>query len=803
MTIRRRLILSYLAILAMLACNLFIYFWSDQKRKSSFEDLRRAIARQNLISSIQQKLNDSQKQVTLLSEIVTPANSGGASPEEIAQFNARLATIDEQIRQWGSLSNARFGQEIEAFRKTVRDLGVSWRIFYEAFGHDQSHALTEIVLRAEPLSRKVTQELLPQLQQEEKAQFEAGNVRFYDTERVTGRITILIFVISGLLSGFLAVVVSRYFSRGLNALKTGVDAIGKGNLGYRIPVWTKDELGRLAHTFNDMAGRLDLAHAELTKANDALHQRQRELQSHMEAAESANKAKSQFLANMSHELRTPMNAIIGYSEMLTEEAEDLGQDTFIPDLQKINIAGKHLLLLINDILDLSKIEAGKMDLYLETFNIGTLIQEICVTFQSMLTKNSNELVSDIPPDLGAMHADATKVRQILYNLLSNACKFTKTGSILVLARRTNARDKEYVEFQVKDTGIGMTAEQTAKIFDAFTQADSSTTRKYGGTGLGLAITRRFCEMMGGDIGVASSPGKGTTFTVRIPTEVVDERKLQSSLERLGASIATESPTGAPISQQSGAAGTVLVIDDDRVIQELMQSFLSKEGYRVIVASRGEEGLKLARGLRPDVITLDVALPSMDGWGVLSTLKADPQLVNIPVIILTMVDDKNTGYALGAAEYLIKPIERDLLVAVMRKYGCLRGRRSVLIAEDDMDVRELLQLTLEKEGWTVETAHNGRVALEVAANRLPGLVLLDLMMPEMDGLSFLDEFRRLPDAVAIPVIVITAKDLTEDDRRRLHGSVQHVLAKSSGTDSLLQQVRELITQCLAQSNVYQN
>jgi signal transduction histidine kinase/DNA-binding response OmpR family regulator len=801
MTIRRRLILSYLAILAMLAFNLFIYFWSDQKRKSTFDDLRRAIARQNLISSIQQKLNDSQKQVTLLSEIVTPANSGGASPEEIAQFNARLATIDDQIRQLSSLSDARFEPQIEAFRTVVRDLGVSWRIFYEDFGRDQSRALTEIVLRAEPLSRKVMQELLPQLEQEEKTQFEAGNVRLYDTARLTGRITILIFVISGLLSGLLAVVVSRYFSRGLNALKTGVDAIGKGNLGYRIPVWTRDELGRLAHTFNDMAGRLDSAHAELTKANDELHQRQRELQKHMEAAESANKAKSQFLANMSHELRTPMNAIIGYSEMLTEEAEDLGQDTFIPDLQKINIAGKHLLLLINDILDLSKIEAGKMDLYLETFNIGTLIQEICMTFQSMLSKNSNELVSDVPPDLGVMHADATKVRQILYNLLSNACKFTKAGSILVLARRTNARGREYVEFQVKDTGIGMTPEQTAKIFDAFTQADSSTTRKYGGTGLGLAITRRFCEMMGGDIGVASSPGEGTIFTVHIPAEVVDERKLQASLERLGASIASEPPTGMPISQQNGGAGSVLVIDDDPVIQELMQSFLSKEGYRVTVASRGEEGLKLARGLRPDVITVDVAMPNMDGWGVLSTLKADPQLADIPVIILTMVDDKSTGYALGAAEYLIKPIERDRLVAVMRKYGRFRDRRNVLIAEDDPDVRELLQRTVEKEGWTVQAAHNGRVALELAASGLPALVLLDLMMPEMDGLGFLDEFRRLPDARAVPVIVITAKDLTADDRRRLHGSVQHVLAKGSGTDSLLQQVRELIAQCLAQSSVY--
>jgi signal transduction histidine kinase/CheY-like chemotaxis protein len=683
MTIRRQLILSYLAILTMLGCNLFIYFWSDQKRQSTFEELRRAITRQSLISSIQQKLNDCQKQVTLLSEIVITANSGGAALEEITQFNDRLAAIDNQIRQIGALSDARSRESVDAFGKAFRDLSVSWRIFYENFGRNHSRALTEIVVRAEPLSHKVLQELLPQLQQEEKNRVEAGNLRFYDVTRTTGRITIVIFVLSGLLSGLLAAVVSRHFREGLNSLKSGVDAIGTGNLGYRIPLWSKDELGQLARTFNDMAGRLDSARRELTKANDELQQRQHELQMHMEAAESANKAKSQFLANMSHELRTPMNAIIGYSEMLTEEAEDLGQRTFIPDLLKINTAGKHLLMLINDILDLSKIEAGKMDLYLETFDMGKVLHDICMTFQPLVRDNSNELVLDIPAELGAIYADATKVRQILYNLLSNACKFTKSGRVLVRAQRKTTAGKDQIEFQVTDTGIGMTPEQTTKIFDAFIQADASTTRKYGGTGLGLAITRKFCEMMGGEVGVLSTPGKGTTFIVSIPAEVVDARKLSASLEQLATSIAE--PQGLPNAHVSRGAGSVLVIDDDPVTQELMKSFLTKEGYQVTVVSCGEDGLGLARRLRPDVITLDVAMPNMDGWSVLSKLKGDPILADIPVVILTMVDDKSTGYALGAAEYLIKPIDRERLVAIIRKYSRLRGCSNVLIAEDDRDV----------------------------------------------------------------------------------------------------------------------
>jgi signal transduction histidine kinase/CheY-like chemotaxis protein len=797
MTIRRRLAVTYFAILTLLGCNLAIYFWGDGKRSASFEELRRAISRQLLISSIHQELNDDQKQVTLLSQIISDPGASGLAAEEIAHFESRLHALDDQIERMLSLSDARGRDKIEAFQSSFGELRGSWLIFYQNFGRNQPRAITEIAVRAEPLSQKVIQELLPQLQQDEKDRVESASARFYDVTRVTDRITVLIFCISGLIAGILGIIVSRHFTRGLVALKAGADAVGAGRLEYRIPPLPSDELGQLATTFNEMAGSLDSARGGLTRANAELGQRQLELQSLMETADSANNAKSQFLANMSHELRTPMNAIIGYSEMLAEDAGDRGLGEFVRDLNRINTAGKQLLTLINDILDLSKIEAGRMDLYLETFDIREMLGDIATTMQPLIDKNSNQLALDLPPGIWTMHADLTKVRQVLFNLLSNASKFTHSGVIrLAVSRTLGAGGGEWIEFQVQDSGIGLTAEQAAKVFDSFTQADASTTRKYGGTGLGLTITRKFCEMMGGDVSVASEPGKGATFTARIPAQGVDPQATRASIENLAAAVVDTS--ARPSAEPEGAAGSVLVIDDDPVIQDLMGSFLRKEGYRVTVAAGGKEGLHQARELQPDVITLDVAMPSMDGWSVLSALKADPHLANIPVIMLTMVDNKTMGYALGASEYMTKPINRERLMSVIRKYSRFRTRRSVLIVEDDPDTRDIIKTTLAKEGWRVETAENGRVALERVAASLPGLVLLDLMMPEMDGLTFLEEFRRLPDAAAVPVVVLTAKDLTAEDRRRLSGYVERVVGKGSSADSLLKEVRELVAQSMGHS-----
>ncbi|MFC4307201.1 response regulator [Cohnella boryungensis] len=527
-----------------------------------------------------------------------------------------------------------------------------------------------------------------------------------------------------------------------------------------------------------------LKNEELQRLNENLEQlvkeRTAELEKARDDAIQANKIKSQFLANMSHELRTPLNAIIGYSEMLAEEAEEMGEQAFTDDLGKITKSGKHLLSLINDILDISKIEAGKMDVFVEPCELKGVLEDVITTVTPLIESNGNRL--EIEACEGLMATDVTKLRQILINLLSNAGKFTRDGVVRLEVRSKDAEGKEGYLFRVVDSGIGMSSEQVAKLFQPFTQADSSTTRQYGGTGLGLTISQRFCRMLGGDITVSSREGEGSTFEFWLPASSESQ-------------IATEAYREAgPVvgSEEIDGQVSILLIDDEPVDRQLVQRYLAKEGWTLAFAESGQEGLRMSKQLKPKLICLDILMPSMDGWSVLAALKSDPELRDIPVVILSMTNDKSLGYSLGASEFLMKPIRREQLVETIDRYLPNPCGQSVLVVEDDATTSEMMAKLLNKDGYSVLTASNGKHALTSLEAERPGLILLDLMMPEMDGFQFLSAMAEREEWHDIPIVVVTAKTINADDRTRLKGYVKGVLQKGSfEPKQLLSEVRRYL------------
>ena len=502
----------------------------------------------------------------------------------------------------------------------------------------------------------------------------------------------------------------------------------------------------------------------------------------------ASQHKSQFLANMSHELRTPLNAIIGVTEMLREDARDLKREDEFEPLDRVLGAGRHLLALINDILDLSKIEAGRMELHLESFPLAPLINDVAKTIEPMATKNGNRIVVDCPPDLGTLHADQIRFRQALLNLASNANKFTENGTVTIAAQPQRPDGRDWIMIAVTDTGIGMTEEQIGRLFHEFSQADASTTRKYGGTGLGLAISKRFCQMMGGDITVKSMPGKGSTFTIRLPRIV-----------QIGETVVTQARAEA--TQRVGEKTQeplILVVDDDATARDLVERHLERSGFAVVTAPGGREGLRLVRELRPAAVTLDIMMPDIDGWTVLAAIKGDPELAGIPVVLMSIVDQKNRGYALGAADYLVKPVDRVKLVETLTGI-CGSTAGHAFLVDDDEVVRRSVRQALEPIGWKVTEAENGQVAIEAMTAGRPDVIILDLMMPKMDGFEFLDEWRGRSEWQDIPVVVITAKDLTDEDRDRLNGGVERIIQKSD-RDEMLRQLSRELTKCVKRQTV---
>ncbi len=552
---------------------------------------------------------------------------------------------------------------------------------------------------------------------------------------------LILFIVLTLAVG-ISLLLNQLISVPLESLTEVLEQVKMGGRDIRAPVTSRDELGLLAQDFNIM---LDSVQKSEQSLHEAKHQ-----------AEQANQAKSRFIANMSHEFRTPMNAIIGYSEMMKEDlqaGEDVQEmaEDMSEDLDRIMSAGKHLLALINDVLDMSKLEAGKMQMHKERFELETLLHDVEHTVELLADKKGNRLQLELGEDLGQLYTDSTKLRQALLNLLGNACKFTEHGVITLSAQRVEENRREWIIISVKDTGIGMTQEQQNKLFQPFVQADSSTTRKFGGTGLGLVISKHFITLMGGDIQLSSEMDKGTCFTVRLPA----------------------------LSQHTPTPGqdTLLVMDSNQHSAEAIGEYFGSFGYRVVHASTGSEGLHLAKKLHPTAITLDVMMPDMDGWMTLSALKSDPELAAIPVIMMSLSTEQNQGYAIGASEYLIKPVSQNYLRSVLEQYVPSKLiDKQVLVVEDDEVTRDILCKMLKKHGWTVTQAENGQIALDRLESFKPVVILLDLMMPVMDGFEFLVHLRGMPELQNLPVVVLTAKDLDDNDAQELHAGAATILQK---------------------------
>lgn len=598
-----------------------------------------------------------------------------------------------------------------------------------------------------------------------------------------------------LLTGLVSSWLNMHITRPLSALSSWATQVSQAkDFNARAIKHNDDEVGTLVDSLNTMLEELakqesirswnEILETEIRERKEV----ERDLIDMRNRAETANKAKSQFLANMSHELRTPLNAIIGYSEMLQDVMtdEELDRVELAGDVDKIRTAGKHLLSLINDILDLSKIEAGKMDLSIEVFNADELIQDVLGTITPLAESRGNQLRLKVAGEIGVLCSDVTKIRQILFNLLSNAVKFTHQGVVELTCVRSYDATGEQVEFSVHDSGIGISQESLEMLFKPFIQADSSTTRKYGGTGLGLAISRSYAKMLGGDILVSSVEGQGSTFSVKLPVRLESGDELFTERLAPGQSVALLEPRG------SLALTQLLLIDDDEAVHSILRHQLSRHGYQVHSAMSGKEGLEMALGGQFDVVVLDILMPEMDGWQVLQKLKAESKTQSIPVVLYTIVADKEKGYALGADDYLVKPISKSKLLATLKNYRRSSSNK-VLLIDDDLHTRELVGAYLTDMDYQLSQAQNGREGLEIL-QREQGtmIILLDLIMPVMNGFEFIDEVRKHPEFAKIPIIIISAHDLSNKERSLLLQHTQVIIKKGEyGKQELIGNIETIL------------
>ncbi len=569
-------------------------------------------------------------------------------------------------------------------------------------------------------------------------------------------------------------------------------ANNSNEIGGQIEVKSHDEIGALTEAFNRMSSELLVRTQELQSAKDNLEdevaQRTAQLQQANAALEKASKLKSEFLANMSHELRTPLNSIIGFSEVLRDGLCGELNPEQMECVLDIYDSGKHLLQMINDVLDLSKIEAGKMELYCEEFSIPAALDGILSVVRDMVNKKNLSLQINTPDDLPDIYADPVKFKQIMYNLLSNAIKFTpEAGSITIDTFLEN--DKFLIS--VTDTGIGISPENQLYLFDEFKQVDSSYARQYEGTGLGLALTKRLVEMHGGNIWLESEIGKGSKFSLtlpaRAPSTFFSQEKPSVTLEF------TEPPEIEPSEHEPRK--TILVAEDNLQAAQLLAIHLIDAGYNVVVARDGEEAVKKAREVKPFAITLDVMLPKKDGWQVLQELKSLAETENIPVIIVSIVDEYDIGFSLGAVGYLVKPIDKKQLLQSLGELDLPAKENEaplkILVIDDQPEDIKLIETVLSGEGFEISEALNGVEGVDKAVNEKPDLIILDLIMPDMSGFDVVNRIRESTEAMEIPIIICSAKDISSEEREILNGKIQSVVRKGDVAKSeLLAAIRRI-------------